>query len=79
MTLLAVKTNIDVMDGIASLVVLHWVKNFKPYNKHFQLLIRHVGFITKMILVDELLSIMNGIWQNCNLEEYKQLVTEKSE
>ena len=35
--------------------------------------------MTKKILVDEFLSQMNNIWQNRNLENYKQLVMENPE
>ena len=62
MALLVVKTNMDITDEIALLTALHWVENFKPFNKHLRLLARHIGPMTKKIPADELLLQMNGIW-----------------
>ena len=62
MPLLAIKTNIDITDGIALLAALYKVKNFTPSKKHLRLLARYIGFMTKKIPVEELLSQMNNIW-----------------
>ena len=56
MALLAKKINIDIMDGMAIFVVLHWVENFLLCNKHLYLLARYLGFVTRKILVVELKS-----------------------
>lgn len=77
--LLVVKTNMNIINKIASLAALYWVKNFKSSNRYLWLLAGHVGLMTKKIPVDELQSQINGIWRNCNLKNYKQLVTKKPE
>lgn len=67
MAILAIKTNMNIMDRIVLLADLHLVENLTLCNKHFGLLARHVGFVTEKILIDELLSSMNNIWWNHNL------------
>ena len=47
MIFLAIKINMDIIDGIPLLVVLYSVKNFKPCNKYLRLFARYVSLVTK--------------------------------
>ena len=61
MAFLDVKTNMDIIDRIALFSALYWVENFKSCNKHFRFLVRHIGLVTKKILLNEFLSQMNNV------------------
>lgn len=68
--------NVCVVDGIASLGALHWVENFKPCDKHFRLLAKKVGIVTKNVPVVTLASRLDEVWKNRKLIKLGQLVHE---
>lgn len=51
----------DKTDEMVMLATLYWVENFKSYNKHFYLLVKHLGLMTKKILVVDLKSRLDKI------------------
>ena len=71
MAFLVKRINIDMMDGIATLAALHLVENFILCNKHFCLFSRHLGLMTKKVLVIELKSQLDSIWQQQFLVSFK--------
>lgn len=64
----------DIIDQIALLAALRWVKNFKPYNKSFYILAKRVFFMTKNILMVILVLRLDDIWKNRNMIHLEQPV-----
>ncbi len=78
MALLAKRINLDMMDGMVTLSVLHWVENLKLCNKHLCLLARHLSLVTRKVLVVDFRSQLDSIWHHRSAADFKQLVTENS-
>lgn len=79
MALLAKKINLDITDGMIRLLVLYWVENFKTYNKHLYLLVRHLGLMTRKIPIVDLKLQLNSIWHYQLVAGFKQLVTKNAD
>lgn len=79
MVFLTKKNNLDMTDGIVTLMALYWIKIFKSCNKHLRLFIRHLGLMTRKVLVDNLESQLNSIWYHQSIVDFKQLVKENSD
>ncbi len=56
MVFLAKRINLDMTDEMVTLLVLHWVENFKLYNKHLCLLVRHLSLVNRKVPVVDLKS-----------------------
>ncbi len=61
MALLAKRINLDMMDGMVTLSALDWVENFKLCNKHLYLFARHLGLVTRKVLVVDLRSRLDSV------------------
>lgn len=75
MTFLAKKINLDMTDGMVTLAILYWVKNFKLCNNYHCLLVKYLGFLIKKILVVDCKLQLDKIWQHQSIDSFKQLIT----
>lgn len=71
--------NLDIMDKMVIFMALYPVKNFKPWNSHLCLFIGHLGFVIRNVLVVDLMSRLDSIWQHRFVNSFKQLVTKNSD
>ncbi len=78
MTFLAKRINLDMTNEMVTLSALHWVENFKLCNKYVCFLTRHLGLMTRKLLVVDLKSRLDSIWQYWSEADFKQLVTKNS-
>lgn len=72
------KTVCDI-NGIASLMTLHWVNNFWPCKNHLCLLAKKVGFVTKNVLLGVLESQFGEIWRNRESSKLRLLLAKNED
>ena len=67
------------VDGIASIVALHWVDNFRPYEKYIRLLAKRVGLLIRNVSLGELEVRLAEIWRNWELSKLGILLEKNGE
>lgn len=56
MALILAKNNLDITNGIFLLTALYYIKNVQPCNKYLSFLVKYLGFVTRKIMVANLMS-----------------------
>lgn len=79
LALILTKVTLDMTNGIASLVVLYWVKNFELCNTNLSLLTRRLSFVIKKVMLSDFASQLESIWQHQSVDQCKRLVIENPE